>query len=205
MGLKHTLEMRCQESKWYPRIIPQMSHRHVSCRKPENPFFKDLTDSQVCASLHHFLTLCYFGRCSFKESHSHWGVGGKRLVGPTRVWEGDKACAWGWKAWPGILGCSRRWLWELPQSSQRGRGRGENVLSCIRLAGLGACTLSLSVLQLCDPTDCSPPVSSVHGIFQARILHWVAISFSRGSSPPRDWTHISWISCIGRWTLKPVS
>ena len=35
---------------------------------------------------------------------------------------------------------------------------------------------------LCDPVDCSPPGSSVHGILQARILEWVAISFSRGSS-----------------------
>ena len=40
--------------------------------------------------------------------------------------------------------------------------------------------------------DCSLPGPSVHGIFQARILEWVAISFSRGSSPPRDWT---WVSC----------
>ena len=39
---------------------------------------------------------------------------------------------------------------------------------------------------LCDPRDCSPPGSSVHGIFQARILEWVAISFSRGFSRPRD-------------------
>ena len=37
---------------------------------------------------------------------------------------------------------------------------------------------------LSDPMDCSPPVSSIHGIFQARILEWVAISFSRGSSQP---------------------
>ena len=37
---------------------------------------------------------------------------------------------------------------------------------------------------LCDPMDCSPPGSYVHGIFQARILEWVAISFSRGSSDP---------------------
>ena len=36
--------------------------------------------------------------------------------------------------------------------------------------------------------DCSPPGSSVHGILQTRILQWVAISFSRGSSLPRDWT-----------------
>ena len=38
---------------------------------------------------------------------------------------------------------------------------------------------------LCDPMDCSLPGSSVHGIFQARILEWVAISISRGSSQPR--------------------
>ena len=42
---------------------------------------------------------------------------------------------------------------------------------------------------LCDPMDCSSlPGSSIHGIFQARILEWVAISFSRRSSRPRDWT-----------------
>ena len=44
---------------------------------------------------------------------------------------------------------------------------------------------SRSVVSLCDPMDCSLPGSSVHGILQARILKWVAISFSRGSSQPR--------------------
>ena len=43
-----------------------------------------------------------------------------------------------------------------------------------------------SCLTLCDPMDCSPPGSSVRGIFQARILEWVAMPFSRGSSQPRD-------------------
>ena len=43
-----------------------------------------------------------------------------------------------------------------------------------------------SCLTLCDPVDCSPPGSSVHRILQARILEWVAISFSRGPSQPRD-------------------
>ena len=42
--------------------------------------------------------------------------------------------------------------------------------------------------------DCSPPGSSVHGIFQARILEWIAISFSRGSSWPRNWTQVSCIA-----------
>ena len=46
-------------------------------------------------------------------------------------------------------------------------------------------------LTLCSPMDCSLPRSSVHGIFQARVLEWVAISFFRGSSWPRDRTQIS--------------
>ena len=47
---------------------------------------------------------------------------------------------------------------------------------------------------LCDPVDCSLPGSSLHGILQARILEWVAISFSRGSSQPRDGTRVSFIA-----------
>ena len=54
---------------------------------------------------------------------------------------------------------------------------------------------------LCNPPDCSPPGFPVHGIHQARILEWVAISFSRGSSQPRDWTCVSFVSYIGRWVL----
>ena len=46
---------------------------------------------------------------------------------------------------------------------------------------------------VCDPMDCSVPRSSVHGIFQAIVLEWVAISFSRGSSWPRDRTQVSLI------------
>ena len=50
---------------------------------------------------------------------------------------------------------------------------------------------SLSRVQLYSPMNCSLPGSSAHGIFQARILEWGAISYSRGSSQPRDQTHIS--------------
>ena len=56
-------------------------------------------------------------------------------------------------------------------------------------------------LTLCDPMDCNLPDSSVHGIFLTRILEWVVISFSRGSSQPKDWTLFSWVSCIGRQVL----
>ena len=51
-----------------------------------------------------------------------------------------------------------------------------------------------SCLTLCYPMNCSPPGSSVHGILQARILEWVAISFAMGSSQTRDWTWVSRIA-----------
>ena len=57
------------------------------------------------------------------------------------------------------------------------------------------------VWLFCNPMDCSPPGSSVHGISLAKILEWIAIPFSRGYSWPRDQTHVSWGSCIGRWIL----
>ena len=55
---------------------------------------------------------------------------------------------------------------------------------CVRAKSTQSC------LTRCYPTDCSPPVSSVRGILQARILEWVAMPSARGSSQPRDWTHI---------------
>ena len=64
-----------------------------------------------------------------------------------------------------------------------------------------ACSVTQSCLTLRDPKDCSLLVSSVHEISQARTLEWVAISFSRGSPWPRDRTHVSYVSCIGRWIL----
>ena len=54
---------------------------------------------------------------------------------------------------------------------------------------------------LCNPMDCSPPGPSVYEIIQARILEWVAISSSRESSPPRNQTQVSCISCLGRRVL----
>ena len=72
----------------------------------------------------------------------------------------------------------------------------------IREAPMGRLKAKAKVAQscpiLCDPMDCSPPGSSLHGIFQLRILEWVAISFSRGSSQPRD---LTWASCIIRGFL----
>ena len=60
-------------------------------------------------------------------------------------------------------------------SGQGSRNRGAKKMLVTQLC-----------LSLCDSIDCSPPGSSVLGILQARILEWVAIPFSRGSSQPRD-------------------
>ena len=61
-----------------------------------------------------------------------------------------------------------------------------------------------SCLTLCDTMDCNLPGSSVHGILRARILEWVTISFSRGSSQPRDWTQVSHIGgrCFNLWATR---
>ena len=60
--------------------------------------------------------------------------------------------------------------------------------------------VNVLVTQSCpvlwNPLDCSPSGSSVHGILQAALLEWVAVSFSSRSSSPRDQTHVSCISCI---------
>ena len=62
-----------------------------------------------------------------------------------------------------------------------------NFIYSNRLVYCVCCVLVTQLcLTLCDPMDCSLPGSFVHGILQARILEWVAISFSRGSSQPRD-------------------
>ena len=65
-----------------------------------------------------------------------------------------------------------------------------------------ACAKSLqSYPTFFNHLDCSPPGSSDHGISQARILEWFAISLSEGSSQPRDQTHVSYVSCIHRRVL----
>ena len=63
------------------------------------------------------------------------------------------------------------------------------------------CICARSYLAPCNPVDCSPPGSSVHGVSQARILEWVAISSSRGSSQSNDGIRISCVSCIGKRIL----
>ena len=100
-------------------------------------------------------------------------------------------------------------------SNERWWWCGEKGLSCIVSGSVNWCSqygeqyghfskksrtsiseVTQSCSTLCNPMDCSLPGSSVHGIFQARILEWIAISFSRRSSRHRDWTQVSRV--VGR-------
>ena len=81
------------------------------------------------------------------------------------------------------------------------------LLSIFACAGrLHVCLHEVAQLcpTLCDLIDCSPPGSAVCGILQARMLEWVAISFSKGSSRPRDWTQVSCIAgrCFNLWATR---
>ena len=67
------------------------------------------------------------------------------------------------------------------------------------------CSVTQSCPILCNPMDCNPPGSSVHGIFQARTLEWVAISYSRGDSQLRGQTCVSCASYIDRQILYTLS
>ena len=75
-----------------------------------------------------------------------------------------------------------------------------NAPNASELYALHACMLSrlCCVWLFVTPIDCSPPGCSVHGILQARILEWVVMPFSRGSSRPKDQTRVSCVSCFGR-------
>ena len=120
-------------------------------------------------------------------------VGGIHLgLSPAETRRQRSVPPWGHRA------AASRWAPRLMLTSP---GRLQTLQVC--LAGLivrcAVCATAQSCLTLCDPVDCSPLGSSV--ISQARILEWVAISSSRGSSRSRDQTHISCISCTGRKIL----
>ena len=92
---------------------------------------------------------------------------------------------------PGLLHC-RQILYHL--SHQKWGNNFNNIVYIAQWVQFS--TVTQLCPTLCDPMDCSPPGSSVHGIFQAWILEWVAFPFSRESSWPRDRTQVSRI--VGR-------
>ena len=79
------------------------------------------------------------------------------------------------------------------------------LLQCMKVKSESEVAQSCPTLS--DPVDCSLPGSSVHGIFQARVLEWIAISFSRGSSWPRNQTWVSRIAgrCFTVWATREAT
>ena len=131
--------------------------------------------------------------------HEHPGGGSSVCKGPLMCWrKGEKLqCvaenilnrrSAGDQCWRGRQGLD---LW-FPRKV---------ILPWVYLGYLLDCKCAQSCMTLCNPMDCSLPGSSVLGISQARMLEWVAISYTRVSSQPWDWSCISCVSCIGRWIL----
>ena len=98
----------------------------------------------------------------------------------------------------GNLACCRPWGGQESDLTER--------LNWTHLAYESESLVTQSCPTLCDPMDCSLPASSIHGIFQARVLKQIAISFSRGSSWPRDRTQVSHIvnRCFTIWDTREV-
>ena len=92
----------------------------------------------------------------------------------------------------------------MPGKSWKMREWGELGTALRDLIAVRACVCAcvLSHVWLCSLMDCGPSGFSVHEIFQARILAWAAIYYSRASSRPSDQTHVSCSFCIGRWILN---
>ena len=127
----------------------------------------------MCKSLHYFSSHQKAFAFLFSWGRGRWTPGKEAGTVPSlRSW-----CGWESRIWAG------RWLLY-------------GLCYCFTL-----CPHAQSHLILWDPTDCSSPSFSICGMFQARLLEWVAICSSRGSSQPRDPTHISCISCIGKRIL----
>ena len=94
---------------------------------------------------------------------------------------------------------------QMTHNLETSRGRKGCTTCCLRDDGaelllIGLCS-DAQCLSLCDPLDCPPPGFSVHGVLQARILEWIAISSSRGSSQPRGQTCVTCVSYTERRIL----
>ena len=130
-------------------------------------------------------------------------VPGTRSLLITQFWENTIVLGWdsSWKLWVSWI---RKLLfyicWPLELSIMLSfRQLASWLCECVAepvkrfLSAVSVCSF---MFNSCDPVDCRSPGFSVHGIFQARILEWVTISYSRGSSWPRDWTWVFCISCM---------
>ena len=137
--------------------------------------------------------------CPSHFNTNHWTVSQTKKVGRSSLQKWDMA--WGCLSFLTIpLAVSPSQVQASPllySSEVYSQGTHKSVMIlvyafCPRVVVAGV-LVAQSCLTLCNPMHCSPPGSSVHGILQARILEWVAIPFSRGSSRSRDQTQVSFI------------
>ena len=163
-------------------ITKCLSHCHIPGNRTEN---------WLICSINIYWRLCYMqgARNGAMKIKSQWLQSGKEYWDNTVLSKISSCWACIHKNMENLLKC-RSWF-----SISEAKPESESVSG-----------VAQSCPSLCDLVDCSPPGSSVHGILQTRILEWVAISFSRGSSWPRDRTQVSHIAgrCFNLWaTGKP--
>ena len=103
----------------------------------------------------------------------------------------------------GNIGCHSHQQLQPPLDSELVSPKGTQDMKTQIAGELRSALVTQSCLTLCSPMDCSLPGSSVHGIFQARILEWAAISSSKGSSCPRDQTQVSYMADISLLSEPP--
>ena len=192
-----------------------------TARRSNQSILKEISPGISLEGMMLKLKLQYFGHLmwrvdSLEKTLMLGGIGGRRRRGRQRI----EMVGWhhwldGWESeWtPGVgdgqggLVCcdswGRRvrhdWATELTDWLKERNSIHRKTFSSVQFS-----SVAQSCPTLCDHVDYSLPGSSTHGIFQARVLEWVAISFSRGSSWPRDWTQVSCIA--GRhstiWIIK---
>ena len=135
-----------------------------------------------------------------------WCEGVTHLKRP-RCWERLKAGEGDDRGWHGWMASLTQWTWVWVNSGSwwwAGRPGMRYIYVCMYIwwSYTLICMHNCSILSnSCNPKDCSPPGSFVHGLSQARIPEWVVISSSRGSSWPSNQTCMSYIFCIGKQIL----